>query len=123
MNKDERSQFTSRLEAERRRRGWSQTELAAKAGLTPADISRYERGWARPYPRQAARLASILGIPPNQLTDRVDPNGRVRTDDAVLSGAVEGAEKGRKGGVQHRLDRVPTRDKNPLACQRQRAQR
>jgi ribosome-binding protein aMBF1 (putative translation factor) len=69
MNTPTRS--LSRLEVERRRRSWSQTELAAKVGLTAADISRYERGWARPYPRQAARLASVLGIPVDKLTEVV----------------------------------------------------
>jgi transcriptional regulator with XRE-family HTH domain len=33
------------LRALRRRRGWRQTDLAAKAGVSPSSVSRAERGW------------------------------------------------------------------------------
>jgi ribosome-binding protein aMBF1 (putative translation factor) len=60
----------TKLEQERKKRGWSQTELAAKAGkLSSSDISRIERQWQRPYPAQAARLALVLGISAEELTE------------------------------------------------------
>jgi transcriptional regulator with XRE-family HTH domain len=63
----------TRLQDERHRRGWSQTELAARAGkLAPSDISRYERGYARPYPAQAARLAQVLELSPDELLAEAD---------------------------------------------------
>jgi transcriptional regulator with XRE-family HTH domain len=61
----------TKLEAIRRERGWSQTRLAAAAGrLSAGDISRFERGYGRPYPAQAQRLAEVLGIGADELLDR-----------------------------------------------------
>jgi transcriptional regulator with XRE-family HTH domain len=58
----------TRLQQERTRRGWSQTHLAATAGkLSASEISRFERGYARPYDAQAGRLARVLGVEPSQL--------------------------------------------------------
>jgi transcriptional regulator with XRE-family HTH domain len=60
----------TRMEAARRERGWNQTELAAKAGkLSASDISRMERGYGRPYPAQAARLAQVLEMGPDELLE------------------------------------------------------
>lgn len=52
---------TTRLRVERRRRGWSQDELAAKAGLTQPEISTYERGMI-PYPQEVERLAAAFEV-------------------------------------------------------------
>ena len=60
----------TKLEAERRRRGLSQTQLAAKARkLSASDISRMERLWQKPYPAQAERIARVLGLRPEELTE------------------------------------------------------
>lgn len=60
----------TKLQAERRRLGLSQTALAAKAErLSASDISRFERRYGRPYPNQAARLARVLGLTPSELLD------------------------------------------------------
>ena len=56
------------LEAVRTRRQWSQEKLAEMAGLAQSDISAIERGWRKPYPKQAARLARVLGIKASELT-------------------------------------------------------
>ena len=60
----------------------SQTALAAAAGkMGASDISRFERGYGRPYPAQATRLAGVLGLDANELLDAaVD---EPRTADAV----------------------------------------
>ncbi|MEU1543662.1 helix-turn-helix domain-containing protein [Actinacidiphila glaucinigra] len=44
--------------------GLSQTRLAREAGLTPAAISQFESGAARPSPETASALARILEVPP-----------------------------------------------------------
>jgi len=60
-----------KLKAERQRRRWTQAKVAYRAGLHPAELSRIESGWLRPYPRQAARLARVLGLKPTELLDEV----------------------------------------------------
>lgn len=50
------------LKGLRERRGWSQAELARRARLHPADISRIESGRLVPYDRQRRRLARALGV-------------------------------------------------------------
>ena len=52
----------TRLKYERLRRRLSQERLAHFASLAPSDLSKIERGILQPYPRQAARLAAVLGI-------------------------------------------------------------
>ncbi len=61
--------YLTRLKKERQRRGWTQTVLAYKAGMTPAEISRYETGRMLPYREHARRLAKVLGLKPEQLLD------------------------------------------------------
>jgi transcriptional regulator with XRE-family HTH domain len=60
------------LEAERRLRRWTQTELAFYADLSQGEISRFERRRALPSPRHAARLGHVLGVRPETLLDDVD---------------------------------------------------
>ncbi|MCX6543778.1 MAG: helix-turn-helix transcriptional regulator [Acidobacteria bacterium] len=57
----------TRLQQERRRRDWTQQDLAFYARVTCADVSRWENGMAKPYPSQAARLAKTLGLDPADL--------------------------------------------------------
>jgi transcriptional regulator with XRE-family HTH domain len=44
------------------RRGLSQTELAARAGISSGYISQIERGLYGPSPRVAKRIAMALGV-------------------------------------------------------------
>jgi ribosome-binding protein aMBF1 (putative translation factor) len=60
-----------RIAKERRRRGWTQTQLAAKARLSTSDVSRIETGRMRPYPVQAERLARALNLRVESLLDEV----------------------------------------------------
>lgn len=57
----------TKLRAERIRRGWTQTDLAFHARVTPADVSRIETGRLRPYPSQVERIARVLELPPADL--------------------------------------------------------
>lgn len=52
----------------RKDKGWTQTQLGFYAKMTAQEISRIERGWAKPYNGQAARLSEALGIPVEELT-------------------------------------------------------
>jgi len=61
-----------RLKAERLKRGWRQEDLGFHARMSGADISRIERGWTKPYPSQAERLAAVLGLQPHELTETVE---------------------------------------------------
>jgi transcriptional regulator with XRE-family HTH domain len=60
----------TKLQAKRVARGMSQTALAAAAGkMGASDISRFERGYGRPYPAQAMRLAGVLDLDVTELLD------------------------------------------------------
>lgn len=61
----------TRLEYERKKRGWTQTDLAYHAKVSVPDISKIERGWMKPFPRYAKRLSEVLGIPEDELTKEV----------------------------------------------------
>lgn len=56
-----------RLIAERRILAMTQAELAAKAGIAPATLSRIEGGRQEPHPTTVRRLAVALGIMPGLL--------------------------------------------------------
>ena len=48
--------------------GWSQRELAARAGTDRPTIAEYESGDRAPFYDRLAMLASALGVPPTELT-------------------------------------------------------
>ena len=50
------------LELERRLRGWSQTQMAAKVGVQQGDISLMEHGRYIPTAKVLARIARKLGL-------------------------------------------------------------
>lgn len=52
-----------RLRLARDLRGWSQAELAQRAGITPPALSQFETGTTRPAPTTRDRLADVLGVP------------------------------------------------------------
>lgn len=55
-----------RLRCERLQRGWSQTELAARARMHTQQVSAIENGMMKPYPSQLARLARALDVPEDE---------------------------------------------------------
>jgi ribosome-binding protein aMBF1 (putative translation factor) len=61
-----------RLKAERLKKGWSQQDLGFHARVSVSDICRIERGWMKPYPGHAKRLAAVLGLTPDQLLEKVE---------------------------------------------------
>ena len=54
--------FGAALQALREDRGWSQGELARRAGLSHGHISRMESGWRTPTAETIDRLAAALGL-------------------------------------------------------------
>jgi len=57
----------NKLKQVRNERGLSQLKLAFLTGISPADISRVENGWLRPYPSWRKRLAKALSTPQVEL--------------------------------------------------------
>ncbi len=72
----------TRMEAERRRRGWNQVTLAYHARVGQGDVSRIERRMLVVGPRIAARIGHALGIPAEQLWDEVPPGAQAATEAA-----------------------------------------
>lgn len=71
-----RPEFPARLKAARDRQGWSQAELAEKAGFQPSAISRFETGAAKPSFENLRRLAGALRVSTDYLLGLVDnPTG------------------------------------------------
>ena len=62
-----------RLQYGRRRRGWSQAELAAAAGVGSATVKRVERGEVEPHPGTTRKLAAALGVRVAWLTVGEEP--------------------------------------------------
>ena len=61
------------IEFERRKRGWSQSQLSEIAGVRQADISAIEIGRLVPSALQADRLGKAMGIPADMLLHEVGP--------------------------------------------------
>jgi Zn-dependent peptidase ImmA (M78 family)/DNA-binding XRE family transcriptional regulator len=59
----ERTFEPARLRLARELHGWSQAELARKLGLTPAAVSQFESGAAKPSPETCEQLGRQLGVP------------------------------------------------------------
>lgn len=59
----------TKLKAARLAKKMTQVHLAYHSGVAPTDISKFENGMARPYPSQAARLATILDLDPQDLLE------------------------------------------------------
>jgi transcriptional regulator with XRE-family HTH domain len=60
----------------RARRGWTQYDLATRVGTTPATVSRWERGRARPRWAKLRSLAQVLEVSPAELGRSLDGHGR-----------------------------------------------
>jgi DNA-binding XRE family transcriptional regulator len=58
---------TTKLEAARKARKWTQTTLAYRAKVSQSDISAWEHGRRAPGPNQAVRVAKVLDVPAEEL--------------------------------------------------------
>jgi len=61
-----------RLTDERMKRGWSKAEVARRARLDQALISKFEARRATPYERELRRLAQALGFSADQANSLLD---------------------------------------------------
>ncbi len=59
-----------RLAITRRVHGWSQVELASRAGIHPTEVSRYERGIHAPTLANLCALADALYVSTDYLLGR-----------------------------------------------------
>jgi transcriptional regulator with XRE-family HTH domain len=59
----------TRLRDLRLRKALNQQELADRAGLTRATLSRLEAGQENPYPRTVRKLAAALDVEPEDLME------------------------------------------------------
>ncbi len=50
-----------RVTIERNKRGWSQAELARRAGINASSMSRIEAGYEPAYPKRGKKIADALG--------------------------------------------------------------
>ncbi len=60
------------LRVERKRRGWSQTEVSIRTGIASPTISVIERGLVYAHPGWRRRLATAFGMPAEALFELVD---------------------------------------------------
>jgi transcriptional regulator with XRE-family HTH domain len=65
-----------RLTLERKRRGWSQRQLAQRADIGEATISRLEAGKVYPYPGWKKRLSRVLRVPGDELFQEVSDDDK-----------------------------------------------
>jgi transcriptional regulator with XRE-family HTH domain len=72
---DPTAQIARRLMLEREARGWSQADLAARAGVSRAMISKIERGEASPTATILGRLSGALEITMATLLARAEAAG------------------------------------------------
>ena len=63
--------FPERLRAAREMRGWSQSELGARAGMPPSSIAHFEAGARKPSFDNLRRLATALAVTTDYLLGRV----------------------------------------------------
>lgn len=61
-----------KIRAERQRRGWRLLDLAFHANVPLSELSRIETGQTKPYPAYANRLAGVLGLKPEELTEEIE---------------------------------------------------
>ncbi len=65
-----------RLAEERRKRGWTQMELASRAGVAAQVVSSLETGYLTPQPTAGMlqKLARVLRVPASELLQPVTTN-------------------------------------------------
>lgn len=64
--------FQERLKAARDLRGWSQSDLAGRAGMPPSSIAHFETGSRKPSFDTLRRLANALEVTTDYLLGRTD---------------------------------------------------
>ena len=55
------------IRSERKKRGWTLTEVTRRTGIATADLSALERGLRPPYPGWRRKLARVFRMAPQEL--------------------------------------------------------
>lgn len=99
-------EFPGRLKSARDRQGWSQAELADKAGFQPSAISRFETGAAKPSFENLRRLAGALRVSTDYLLGLSDdPAGAAPAPDPLYRKFEELTEEQREFAAKF-LDQI-----------------
>lgn len=94
---DTSSRLAARLRVEREVRGWSLAELAERAGVSKAMISRVERGEASPTAALLGKLSGALGLTMSTLLARAEA-----TDSGVVRRANQDCWRDPATGYERR---------------------
>ena len=78
----------ARLRTLRKRRGWTQSDLAKQCSVSPQVISNWERQYSTPDANAVARLADIFDVSVDYLMGREDDDSPVRIDKAHASDEI-----------------------------------
>lgn len=93
VSNNRRQAMPTRLEVERRSRGWSQSDLARFVGLTsPGAASRWENLNRRPSTAVAQRLEALLGLRLDELLAPENANGAAPEDDSATIAVLPARE-------------------------------
>jgi transcriptional regulator with XRE-family HTH domain len=76
--------FKERLKAARELRKYSQSELAARAGMPPSSIAHFEAGSRKPSFDTLRRLANSLEVTTDYLLGRVENPGLAEAGDPLF---------------------------------------
>lgn len=68
------------LKSERAKRGFTQFELAKMSNVSPADISKIERGVTIPFPGWRRKLSNALGVPEKEVFPEVAEGGKLNAN-------------------------------------------
>ena len=77
--------FGKKIATERKKKGYSQNELAKKVGTISVTIGRYERDEIKPSIDIASKLADALGVSLDYLTGKTD----IELDNSIIKRVVE----------------------------------
>ena len=87
--------FPERLKSARTMRGWTQSELATRAGLPPSSIAHFEAGSRKPSFDTLRRLATALEVTTDYLLGRADDPALSHSADPIYRHAskLTGADR------------------------------
>ena len=97
------------LETARRAQGWTQEDLAHKAGITQAALSRYEHDLREPSAETLAVLANCLGVTAELLTSSGRQQGAMAVDAHMRRRATAPPSKWRQLEAQLNMLRMHAR--------------
>ena len=86
--------FGAQVRQARTRKGWTQKELAAHAGINPRTVAKIEKGDGGVWPSKLKQIADLLKIPPEMM--RVDMPSEIITTTRAIESWLLGIEQPRR---------------------------